>query len=202
MDLDLDIRSGNGADPIVVSVSRELTEADKILLESQPVAVRNGTTLRRLRDSHHRIAKLLADGLRPGEVSQITGYSLSRISVLQADPAMQELIAFYTENKIKEYSDFHARMADLGMDALQELHARLDEDPDKMDNDFLRGLVKDLADRTGHAPVSKNVNINAHVNLADRLTRARQRADAVENQGSLAPGEVELLPPPHRESVA
>lgn len=198
MDLNLDLRNPiKTAAPVVVTVVREIREADRALLAQQPTAVRNGTVLKRLRDSHHKIAQLFADGLEPAEISRVTGYTLSRIYVLKGDPSMKELIAFYQTNKTKEYTDFHARMAELGMDALQELHQRLDEDPDKMDSSFLKDLVKDLADRTGFAPVSKSVNVNVTGNLADRLNAARERMQklSVGNQGPTQVLEGEILPP-------
>lgn len=201
MNLNLDIRSPiPGKSAVVVSVLRELTDGDKAFLAKQPTAARNGTQLRRLRDSHHKIAKLLADGLDPAEVSQISGYSLSRVYVLSNDPTFRELVSFYRENKDKEYSDFHARMASFATDAVQELHARLDEEPDKMTNEFLAEIVKTLADRTGHAPVSKSVNIDVRTNLADRLSRARQRVASLSDVEEATV--VEYLPPAKGESVA
>lgn len=203
MDLNLDIRTpGRNHSAVVVTVLRELTEGDKAFLARQPTAARNGTQLRRLRDSHHKIAKLLADGLEPAEVSQISGYSLSRVYVLSNDPTFRELVSFYRDNKDKEYSDFHARMASFATDAVQELHARLDEEPDKMTNEFLADIVKSLADRTGHAPVSKNISVNVNSNLADRLSRARQRVAALPGRDAVEEATVVEYLPPQRESVA
>ena len=200
MDLNLDIRSSAGKGPVTVTVLREMTSGDKAFLGQQPAIVRAGTTLRRLRDSHHKLAKLLADGLEPAEVSMTTGYSLSRVYVLCTDPTFKELISFYRENKNKEYTDFHARMASFANDAVQELHARLEEDPDKMTNEFLADIVTTLADRTGHAPITKSINTNVNVNLADRLSRARQRVASIQRDVEEATV-VEYLPPP-RESDA
>jgi hypothetical protein len=203
MDLNLDIRSPVGRGAITVSVLRELTEGDKAFLAQQPTAARTGTQLRRLRDSHHKIAKLIADGLDPAEVSQISGYSLSRVYVLSNDPTFRELVSFYRENKDKEYTDFHARMASFATDAVQELHARLDEEPDKMTNEFLADIVKTLADRTGHAPVSKSINVDVKTNLADRLSRARQRVASLTPVGLVEEATVvEYLPPRSGEPVA
>lgn len=197
VDLNLDIRSTpNHKGAVIVTFLRELTEGDKAFLSRQPVAARNGTQLRKLRDSHHKIAKLLADGLDPAEVSMISGYSMNRIYVLGNDPTFKELVSFYRENKDKEYTDFHQRMASFATDAVQELHARLDEEPDKMTNEFLADIVKTLADRTGHAPVSKSINVDVKANLADRLSRARQRvASYTEGQTVEEATVVEYLPP-------
>ena len=56
-------------------------------------------TLARLRGIHHEIARLLATGLSPAEVSACTGYSPSRISTLQADPSFKELLTFYSQKE-------------------------------------------------------------------------------------------------------
>ena len=197
MDIDLDVVRRVAAAPVVTEVVRELRDADLVLLGQQPVAARNGTSLRRLRESHHKVARLLADGLEPAEVAMTSGYSLSRVYVLSNDPSFRELVSFYRDNKNKEYSDFHSRLAMLATDATQELHARLDEEPEKMSNEFLADLVKTLADRTGHAPISKTVSTNVNINLADRLARGRQRAaeftgqvvDLVALEGPKEPGE-------------
>jgi hypothetical protein len=164
---------------VTTEVVRELTGADIALLLAQPVSVRNGTQLKRLRDSHHRIAQLIADGVPPVEVARITGYSLSRIYVLLSDPAFKELVSHYREDKSREYVDFHARMAQVGLDYLMEMNHRLEEEPDKIPLNFLREVVKDLADRTGHAPISKSVNVNVHTHNAERLARARARVAAL-----------------------
>ena len=57
---------------------RELAEGER--------GVNVAPMLKRLRDSHHAVARLLAHGLTPFQVSLQTGYSPSRISTLQADP--------------------------------------------------------------------------------------------------------------------
>lgn len=159
----------------MVSVARPLGPADMALLRNQPAIVQAGTSIKRLRDSHHRIARLLAEGHRPSEVSRITGYSLSRVYVLNTDPMFKELVSHYQEVAGEEFRDMQERMANLGQDAVQELHFRLEEDPDKMSNEFLADLVKTIADRTGHAPVSKSVSISGGMDLADRLAKADAR---------------------------
>jgi hypothetical protein len=168
--------------PIATEIIRSINEADVALLRAQPVSVRMGTALRRLRDSHHRIAQLAADGVKPAEIARQLGYSLSRIYVLLSDPAFKELISHYREDKAREYLEFHAMASMVGLDALQEIHMRMEEDPDKIPLNFLREVVKDLADRTGHAPVSRSVSVNVHQHNAERLGRARARLSMLDHQ--------------------
>ena len=108
---------------------RELTPSDLTLLD-QPRGVQS-RPISKLRDSHHALARALAAGMKPGEASLITGYSLSRISVLQADPTFRELLEFYRSATDDIYANLHDRMATLSMDAIAELRDRLDENPEE-----------------------------------------------------------------------
>lgn len=164
---------------VELEVVRELTEADLASLAapkgSKPPA------LQRIRDSHHQIARLLASGLRPMEVCAATGYSASRLSILQNDPAFQELITFYRDDYAdasKEvFVDAQRRMTAFVLDGLQELHERLLETPDEFTVTSLTEAVKTFADRSGNGPTSKSVNIN--IDYSERLKAARLRAGTV-----------------------
>jgi hypothetical protein len=183
-DVDILLRGEIGdLTPIMTEVARPLNGADLALLRAQPVSVRMGTTLKRLRDSHHRMAMLTADGETPANIARILGYSLSRVYVIQSDPAFRELVSHYREDKGREYVGFHAVAAQTTIDCLQEINHRLDEEPDKIPLNFLKDFVKDMADRTGHAPVAKSVNVNVNANLAERLNRARARVDSQAQEG-------------------
>ena len=115
--------------------------------------------------------------MKPGEASLITGYSLSRISVLQGDPSFKELLEFYRSHQDAAYANLHDRMATLSMDALEELRERLDDHPEEFTPGALLEMVKTLADRTGFAPTTKSLNVNVDLNsFADRLEEARKRA--------------------------
>jgi len=156
---------------------RELNEADLVLLDA-PRGVQS-RPIAKLRDSHHALARALAAGMKPGEASLITGYSPSRISVLQNDPSFKELLEFYRQSQDAAYANLHDRMATLSLDAIAELRERLDERPEEFTPGALLEMVKTLADRTGHAPTTKSVNVNVDLNsFADRLAEARKRAEA------------------------
>lgn len=182
MDLDLDIlppARTRGRAPAVIEaeVTRELSLADLALL-----SVEKGSTapnIKSLRESHHALARSLASGVKPAEASIITGYSTSRISILQADPAFKELVQFYRENANLAYADLHERMGVLALDAAETLLERLNDDPDSMSSGFLLDLMKTLADRTGHGPQTKSTNVNVNINLASRLEAARRRSGLV-----------------------
>lgn len=174
--------SGRAAVPITGEVVRELNEADLAMLGlSRDV---HPPALKKLKDSHHGLARCLASGVRPGEASSITGFSLSRISILQNDPSFKELVEHYRAGADGALADLQARMTTLSMDALEELRDRLLDSPDELDSELLLDIVKVTADRTGHGPSSKQTQVRVNIDLADRLEAARKRA------GLLIDGEV------------
>lgn len=133
--------------------------------------------LARLRDSHHQVARLLAHGLRPEQVSAQTGYSPSRLSTLQADTSFQELVSFYRTSRDEVRADVEAQMLLVARDAMQAWHERiLDGEP--LDPQELREGAKVFFDRAGYAPVQRSVNKNLNLNIAQRLdARAQGRED-------------------------
>lgn len=166
--------AGRAPAPISFALGRELEAADLVLLEGEKGS--KPPPLKRIRDSHHAVARLLANGSKPAEVSAITGYSLSRVSILQADPAFKELVEFYrTVGPQQAFADLRERMVTLSLDAVEELRDRLEQDPDSISSSLLLDIAKVFADRTGHAP-AKSTNITVNFDLARRLNAARERA--------------------------
>lgn len=153
---------------------RDLGPADIALLGVARGAV--APTVKRIRDSHHALARALAGGQTPGQASITTGYSLSRISILLADTAFRELLAFYRKNQDAAFADVQSRMSALALDVVQEIQDRIDERPGEFTNEQLRKTLETVADRTGHGPVTRSINANIRVDLAARLETARQRA--------------------------
>lgn len=172
-------RSGRRAVEVSAQYVRDLTPADLAMPKAQ---VQTAKPLAKIRDAHHALARVLATGSSEGEASAITGYSPSRISILKADPQFQELLEFYRSSSAELVSDFRARMLNLGMGALQELEDRLDDSPDSFSPALLKDIVKDMADRTGHAPnKGPTVNVNVDAALTDRIARARARIESLAN---------------------
>lgn len=186
MDAPLDIirTRGRAERPVTAELLRPLTEADLALLGEEKGSA--APPLKRLRDRHHAIARLLAGGMRPGQVAAITGYDISRISILQDDPAFKELLAFYREDVNAAYRDMHEQLAGMSLDALTVLRERLEEDDAQFTTGQLLEMVRSGADRTGHGPKTvQETNIN--INLADRLNAARER---------LASRTIDIIPEP------
>lgn len=131
--------SGGDADrrgttaPLMMEPARELTPAD-ITLHTESLGglgVKN-RTLARLRHSHHLAARAIAEGNTNVQVSALTGYDEVRIAILLESPAFQNLIAYYGSQESAKDLDFKRRLSAFGMDCLEELQHRLDENPDKI----------------------------------------------------------------------
>lgn len=190
MDLGLDITRTRGRATKVpaAAVVRELRDSDIALLANEKGS--KAPSILKLRESHHHLARTLALGTRPAEAALITGYSLSRISILQADPAFQDLLEVYREEKTEIFAETLDKMKAVHMDTLEIIHERLQDDPDSIKDADLIKLHESLADRTGFGPSSKSVNVNVNVELAARLQAARTRA------GIGAPGSLPASQPP------
>lgn len=156
-------------------VLRELDGADLALLETEKGV--KASPLKRLGERHHALARCLASGMSPGQAAITCGYTGSRVSILQDDPAFKELLDFYRADVTEKYLDMHGVLAGLSLDAAMALRERLEEDAQldepKMSVGQLTELVKLGADRTGFGPQSSQVNVN--VDLAGRLQAARER---------------------------
>ena len=132
--------------PLEVEVVRGLTPDDLPALQSAPpgTSVAPSGGIKALRHNHHLLARALAEGRGEAEASLITGYSPSRISVLKSDPTFRELLVHYGANRELAFVDAAERMAAVGLTALEELAARLDEKPE----DFSDGKLMELVDLT------------------------------------------------------
>lgn len=141
-------RGGRKTKVLSIEVVRELGPQDlDLILNPQPLAS-TAPAVKSIRHSHHQLARLLAEGHKPGLCSSMTGYSPSRISILQADPAFKELVAYYCEQKDEVFIDVQKRLAALGIDTIEELHERLGTNPEGFSNKDLFALAELTLDRS------------------------------------------------------
>lgn len=155
---------------------RDLTEQDTLLLEAAALGVKT-PALKRLRDHHHKVAELQAQGHKHVDISRATGMCQSRISILQHDPAFKELVAFYKSEYLKSAVRDFDRIQMVSRSAVAELQERLDETPEQFE---IRDLVKVAefgADRTGHGPTT-NINSRSMVLTGDDLAKLKEEASA------------------------
>lgn len=155
--------------------------------------------LKRIKEKHHSVARMLASGLTQRMVSQLCGYTESYLSILLNNPAMQELIEFYRIQAGAAAQLIGEKLRTVGMKALEQLDERIDEK--SLTNQELMGTAKLGLDRGGHGPTSsqhviREDHIIDHAELARRNRAAEQRnsqyiVPASEVRKALAPPEKE-----------
>lgn len=123
--------SAQGAkkNPLGLEYRRDLTRADIEDCTTLPVGA-TVPQLVRLTYKHHATAQQVAEGKSGAEISAMTGYTANRISQLKSDPAFMELVEFYKEQNIELYAAAHAKLAMLGVAAVEELQDRLEDNPE------------------------------------------------------------------------
>ena len=156
---------------------RELTRAEVMNVVRHKSAV-----IKKFRDSHHRMARLFASGMRVSQVAELTGYSISRVSLLHTSPAFQDLIAQkrdvedqITRDNIQIYNEMILMN---GLKAERKLADKLDDD-DETEEMSVRELIsisRDAADRVGLSKRSIQANVN--LDFASLLDRAIARTQA------------------------
>lgn len=173
MDLGLDIaQPRREPKELTWRLARPLARADLAMLAEKRDT--KAPTLKKLTDRHHRLARLLAEGEKPGVAALRCGYTPSRVSILLADPTFEELVEFYRQEVHEVYIDGHEMMASVRNMALQIIADRMEEEPEKVKLAEALEVVKTTADRSGMGPSTKQ-EVNVNVNLASRLEEARKR---------------------------
>lgn len=172
---------GNGKAKVELggAVVRELTLDDLEEIGTAEVGVTQQPALKTLRDSHHRLARLLASGHKDVDAALVTGYSPSRISILKQDPAFKDLMEHYRQTVTDAFSDTITRMKLVTDDALGLIHERIVEEPDSLSTAALTEIVTKIGDRAGFSPVSKSVNLNQPI---DPSAIAAMKAKVKERQ--------------------
>lgn len=143
---------GRVGQPLLMEVTRELTQEDLLRLADSPkVTV---PVLQKLRAVHHRQAQLLASGKKVTEVAAIVGCTVQRLVQLQVDPTFTELVKYYQDQTmvahLEDTARIQAKLIDAGELAIDEIGARL-EDPEKrakMRTGDLRQIAEMAMDRT------------------------------------------------------
>lgn len=189
------LRPGRKAKPLEVNFLREVEERDLLEVVTAEAGIQ-AKPIAALRQSHHQLARLLATGkMSETEIASITGYSLSRISILKSDPTFQETLSYYRAMEAEQYetatADMKVRLAALGFDAIETLHERLLDSPDTFDLKRLQEIVELVSDRTGYGKQS-TVNQNVQHGLSP-ATLAAIRGGGAPDDLRAAPDREALL---------
>ncbi len=151
------------------------------------MGVTAGTTLKKIRASHHRLAQLIASGTPQVTCATLVGYTTARVTQLMSDPAFIDLVAHYSKDVRAEWGEFVEQAASLSVDFLELLREQLDETPEKFTPTVALEAIKVLADRSGHAPVTKTLNVNVNQDMGRRMMEAEGRLRAARLLSSPSP---------------
>lgn len=177
--------TGRAAKAISAEVERELGLDDiSALLEEKGV---QAPQIKEFRERHHALARHIAEGKKPGEAALLCRYSQSRMSVLLADPAFQELVAHYQVMVNEKFVDFQEKLSELALDAALILQSRMEDKPEDLSDALVLQILQVGADRTGHGP-SQKTEVNVKVGLANRLLSANERSQRAKD---ITPQEIE-----------
>lgn len=161
---------------LIVGV-RDLTRDDLALLDKP----RDQPLVTRLRDPHHRLARLIASGLRQGEAAHLAGYSQDRACILMKDPTFTNLVESYrnmaSESFVKAQDEFHEMAVSNMLKAERHIAERIEQKEEEGELLSVRealAISRDAADRFGYGKKTTNVNVN--VDFAARLERASRRS--------------------------
>lgn len=170
---------------------RELTREDLACLR----ATRTTSAVSKLRDPHHRLARLIASGLKVNEAAARAGFSAARAYVLHVDPTFQNLVTEYRKDVqtafVAGQDDYYTTATANMLKAERQLAERLDKADEEGELLPVRDLIaisRDGADRFGYG--KKTTNLNVNVDFAAKLEAARKRSDNTRN-GKVLVGVVE-----------
>lgn len=181
-----------------LSTKIEITEVAPLTREDL-VTIREKRTLpvvARFRDPHHRVARLIATGMRPEQVAMECGYSISRIYTLSKDPSFLELVAEYRKDVhtafvTSQEEDYTSTVA-LNRKALRQLHEKIDradEENELLPTKELLSIFSDTSDRVGIS--KKTTNLNVNIDFAAKLEAAAARAKNVIEGRAVTPSSVD-----------
>jgi len=201
--------------PRILAV-RVLTREDLACLRNKGDERRVMPRVKAFRDTHHRLARLCAAGIRIEEILRITGYSYQRLYTMQRDPAFKQLVEEYRGKVdaafVSSQDEFYETSTSNMLRAERQIEEHLDradEDGELLPMKLLMGLTSDRADRFGYGKKTVNTNINLDFakNL-ERMMASRGQATVIDARAnappSLASGPQDRAPTPeaHKSAAA
>lgn len=163
---------------------------------SAPKPVDDPADLKRVREKHHSVARLIATGTTQRLTATITGYTESYLSILLNNPAMQELVEFYRMQHGNAVEVIGEKLRAGALGAVERLVDKMEGD--ELNAQELLGLAKLGLDRSGHGPSSKQEIIKeSHVYDYAQLAELNRLAREGSKEYILSPEAVrgQLLPP-------
>lgn len=174
-----------GAPIVTCVVEGHLEESDlrELMLSvekvaGEPIEDEDPSDLKKIRERHQSVARMMASGLTQRMVAKLCGYTESYLSILLNNPAMQELIELYRIQAGSAAQLIGEKLRSVGLKAVEKLEAKIEAD--ELNNNELLGAAKLGLDRGGHGPQSKQhvvreEHVFDHTELAARNRAARAR---------------------------
>lgn len=139
--------------------------------------------IKSIRQTHRRLAQLLAMGTTDAVAASLVGLHPSRVSILKSDPAFSALMQTFQQHKDNQVVDLLEKLSEVSMNALDELRDRLLEEPEKISNGQLMEIITNGLDRLGHSPTHKVAIATVDINeLKQRALAARSDQISFRNQ--------------------
>lgn len=188
------------------TIEGALEEEDlrQLLLSPSDVAPseEDPSDLKKIKEKHHHVARLIADGLSQRLVANICGYTETYISILLNSPAMQELVELYRIQNGKATQVAIEKLKTVGLKALEQLDEKLEAK--ELNNNELLQAAKLGLDRSGHGPTSTHkiaaeTHVFDHAKLAELNAKARrENAEYIVPQDDVREN-LKALPPPSED---
>lgn len=153
---------------------RELT----LSVETPPVPgdeVDDPADLKKIKEKHHSVARMIAGNLTQRMVAQLVGYTESYLSILLNNPAMQELVNLYRIQNGAGSQLIVERLKTVGLKAMEKLEEKVDAGTLNA-NELIQAAKLGL-DRGGHGPTS-NHHVLREDHIIDHAELARRNQDA------------------------
>lgn len=173
---------GRLAKPRGISNVREITKEDLALLYEKRT---NVVTISQIRDSHHRVARMVAMGARDAEIAEACGYSIQRVRTLRPDPGFKQLVAEYREMITEAWKEEVSAYEKLATSNMLKSERMIADRLDKADEEEVPVPIKDLlaisrdaADRFGFGKRQTNINVNA--DFASQLEKMINRSKTID----------------------
>lgn len=149
-----------------------------------------GYRLKRFRDVHHMIARLVALGMDRRTIAAKVGRGPHTITNLLRDPAFQNIVGLYRAEVDQAFRDeaegFFELCSRNALIAERMINEKLEAAEDEGEIPSIRELLsisRDGADRIGYGKRTTQVNVN--VDFAAQLERAIQRSKRGQPEGKV-----------------
>lgn len=191
--------------PRILSV-RPLTREDLGVLRDKRAGA---PRVKQLRETHRRLAMLVAAGFTTAQIVETTGYSTTRILQLKGDPSFAQLVAEFRpraeEIQRQKIDEYYTLLFENGVKAERMIGEHLDradeEDGDLIPIGRLLAISRDTADRIGYGKHTTQTNkIVDFAKMIEQAQAAKGMGSVIDARSgdaprALAPAGVSLQPP-------